>query len=526
MAARYWVSGGTGNTNSTTNWSTTSGGASGASVPTSADDAIWNNLSGSGTVTVNAAFACLTANFTGFTGTFAGSSTVSVSGNLTLGAGTTYTYTGTLSIAATATLTSNAKTFTGTLVLCSQNATVTLADNWTVQNFTHGANNRYIVINGFSISVLGAYLTAQTATNPLTGTTVIKFIGTNTWTASGYYDIRMAFEINTASSVLISGNVGYSIGSLTIISGTIISTGSTLIIPSGSAALTTNGQVFNNLTVSTVSGASLTCFDNVTLTGNLQLGVTNQATSLNGFTVYAATMTLNSTTGNISGTTNIELTGNGNLTSSLTSGFISNNLTFNNGANTLTIVGNINYRTGTLTRTSGTINTGTSTLSIGASTTLNTAGVNWYNVTLSGASTITNNSLLTVSNNLIYALGSVITFSGTIGWTAATFDIQTSSNVNHILKSGVTYTVTTNFISIATTNANKDTLKSSTPGVQAIFTLNQGATQSVGYTNATDIDSSLGQAIYVANGTLSNATNWNPLTATDMGGGGSLIFVN
>lgn len=79
MAARFWVNGGNGNTNSTTNWSASSGGASGASVPTSVDSATWDANSGVGTVTVNAAFACLTANFTGFTGTFAGSSTVAVS---------------------------------------------------------------------------------------------------------------------------------------------------------------------------------------------------------------------------------------------------------------------------------------------------------------------------------------------------------------------------------------------------------------------------------------------------------------
>ena len=34
MADRYWVAGGTGNYNSTTNWSATSGGASGVSVGT------------------------------------------------------------------------------------------------------------------------------------------------------------------------------------------------------------------------------------------------------------------------------------------------------------------------------------------------------------------------------------------------------------------------------------------------------------------------------------------------------------
>ena len=45
MANRFWV-GGSGNWSSTTKWSTTSGGGSGASVPTSADDAIFDANSG------------------------------------------------------------------------------------------------------------------------------------------------------------------------------------------------------------------------------------------------------------------------------------------------------------------------------------------------------------------------------------------------------------------------------------------------------------------------------------------------
>ncbi len=44
MADRYWVGGtGTWDTTSTTNWSATSGGASGASVPTTADNVIFVN---------------------------------------------------------------------------------------------------------------------------------------------------------------------------------------------------------------------------------------------------------------------------------------------------------------------------------------------------------------------------------------------------------------------------------------------------------------------------------------------------
>ena len=60
---RYWV-GGSGSWNSTTKWSTTSGGASGASVPTASDNAIFDANSGTAhfivTVTLNATCADLT----------------------------------------------------------------------------------------------------------------------------------------------------------------------------------------------------------------------------------------------------------------------------------------------------------------------------------------------------------------------------------------------------------------------------------------------------------------------------------
>lgn len=67
MADRYWV-GGAGNWSSTTKWSTTSGGASGASVPTSADNAIFNASSGVAgahfVATVDVASTCANLTFT------------------------------------------------------------------------------------------------------------------------------------------------------------------------------------------------------------------------------------------------------------------------------------------------------------------------------------------------------------------------------------------------------------------------------------------------------------------------------
>lgn len=54
MAARFWVGGtGTWDASSTTNWAATTGGASGASIPGSADTATFDGNSGTGTVTLN-----------------------------------------------------------------------------------------------------------------------------------------------------------------------------------------------------------------------------------------------------------------------------------------------------------------------------------------------------------------------------------------------------------------------------------------------------------------------------------------
>ena len=97
MATRFWVIGGTGNWSSTTNWSATSGGASGASVPSTADTATFNSLSGVGTATVDSSVTIQTLTMTGFTGTLAfGTNTISLNsiGTIFTGA-STYNVTGT-----------------------------------------------------------------------------------------------------------------------------------------------------------------------------------------------------------------------------------------------------------------------------------------------------------------------------------------------------------------------------------------------------------------------------------------------
>ena len=73
MANRYWVASTASNWNNTANWSTTSGGAGGASVPGSSDDVIFDS-NGSGSCNVDSDVDVLSFNFGGYTGTFSASS--------------------------------------------------------------------------------------------------------------------------------------------------------------------------------------------------------------------------------------------------------------------------------------------------------------------------------------------------------------------------------------------------------------------------------------------------------------------
>ena len=109
MADRYWVGGsGTWDSSSTTNWSATSGGSGGASVPTGSDSVFVDANSGSPTITLSGAIVGFRLNTTGATCTFTGTGTLSL--------GTTYGVSATYSIIFSTTTTWNA---TGLLTLGS-----------------------------------------------------------------------------------------------------------------------------------------------------------------------------------------------------------------------------------------------------------------------------------------------------------------------------------------------------------------------------------------------------------------------
>jgi len=83
MADRYWV-GGAGSWNSTTKWSATSGGASGASVPTSADNAIFDAASGAAPFTATVTDGATCANLTLTPNATAGVTILDVAGSFVI----------------------------------------------------------------------------------------------------------------------------------------------------------------------------------------------------------------------------------------------------------------------------------------------------------------------------------------------------------------------------------------------------------------------------------------------------------
>lgn len=245
MANRYWVGGtGTWNDSSTTNWSATSGGSGGASIPGTSDAVFFDGNSGSGTVTVDtfSTINCGSLTFTGYTGTFAGSSNANINiyGNLTVVAGMTHSYSGEYIFKGTASITSAGKNL-GSITVNGAGITVTLSDALTCSDLT--VSNGTFTTNNFNI----------------TGTSLALSAGT----------------INLGSStVTLSGNTN-----TVDISGGTLNAGTSQITLSGTGPdINGNGKTFYNVTFSstslnTANISDVNTFNNLTFTGRTSSGI-------------------------------------------------------------------------------------------------------------------------------------------------------------------------------------------------------------------------------------------------------------
>ena len=242
----YWV-GGTGNWSSTTKWSTSSGGASGAAIPTSLDNVIFDTLSNATayTATVDptqARCAALTigAPLTGAL-TFAGTGGLAIAGNTSIAASNvTRTYTGaiTLSGSGSYTLTTNGVALASAVTINGVGSTWTLGGAFTVSStsgftITNGtfdtsgyaftanfisssnSNSRTINLNASAVTfnTTSAFFTATTNTNltfnagtsSITATAVSSVLDGGSSSPSGLTFYNVSFTYATPSTRTISG---------------------------------------------------------------------------------------------------------------------------------------------------------------------------------------------------------------------------------------------------------------------------------------------------------------------------------
>jgi hypothetical protein len=248
MADRFWVTGGNGTWTSTTNWSATAGGASGATVPTAADSVFFDRTA-TYTVSIATGSVCLNITVSAGTVTFGGSATLTISGSMSLIAGTLWTNTQPLVFASTAsgrTITTNGVSFPCNITFGGAGGVWTLGSALTTTGLITISNG------AFNTSAAGNYALTCASIQATAATTASISLNASTVTLRG-----------AGSTTNISGT------GLTFNAGT-----SQLNIGSSSGySLSTNNRTFYNVTFTATNSTQasysiggVNTFNNLTFT--------------------------------------------------------------------------------------------------------------------------------------------------------------------------------------------------------------------------------------------------------------------
>jgi hypothetical protein len=296
MAARFFVNGGVNNNYSTSgNWSATSGGAGGAGVPTTADAVTLDASSPNCTVDVSSVCGSFVAS--AYTNTLTMNAQLQSSGSLTFGSGMHFAGASRFFLSTvTATLTTNGVTVTVPLAI--DGGTTTLADDLNITKTLTLAANFSSTINGAG-RVINAAESLLGNNQNVGGTFAgINLIGTGTVTLGIF---QCPVTINTAGTITFStSGVKFGAGgSLIWLAGTVVTTGNTLWFQQGNYSLTGTGPTYNSIYV---DGGTLTLGSVINATGTVSLAQ-NFNTTVNGFQVNCANLTMSVGGATVGGTT-------------------------------------------------------------------------------------------------------------------------------------------------------------------------------------------------------------------------------
>lgn len=269
----------------------------------------------------------------------------------------------------------------------------------------------------------------------------------------------------TTSATCLTLNFTGFTGTFTIANGitqTVTGSGATVTLGSGMTFTTgTTGELsvrnavanpttinFNGITIPRLRvGATNTGTHTITANGttptvqnlilnsvnNGNVNITNQVTYTNSINFASSTTTFGGTAWTISGTVSIDFTSG--------SVFISSGFTIPNGS-TLVLNTSCSFTAGTYTFDSGsTLTANLNTVTISGTVTLNSSPVTFYNIT-TGSTTLTLQSDLNISNNLLISASSVI----------STITAASSTNIN--VSGSMTITGTGSSYSFTNTTVN------------------------------------------------------------------------
>jgi hypothetical protein len=484
MADRYWVGASGSAWNVTSSWSATSGGASGASVPTTTDNAIFDSAT---TYTVTCTGNLSLINFTVSAGTvtFTSTGTLTVSGNFSLSTGTVWNATGLILFSGTAarTITTSGTTIGASVTFSGVSGVFQLQDaltldsarTLTIQNGRLDLNNKALVTGFFNSEFTSArgidYGTSGSLTCIGAGGIMMTLNAASGWTMTGTQTNNISYS--GATAVTISNN---NPGEATALS---------INITAGTYTLTMLAQNRNykSINFTGFSGTLVAPFGANQIYGDFTLSSTMTLQASTGEVVFSGTSGLQTITSNaktmdfpigISCTGSTvrladALTSGATRTTSLTVGtFDLNGKTFTTGLfraiNTTTRV--IAFGIGNITciGASGTIfDTGAITgLSITGTPTVNisSTAVSPTIITVATGTPTEANSFsfnFTGTHPLVFLAGANarnVSFSGFTGtWNARTGTSTVYGDLT--VSSGMTYTASTGTLLFASTSGTK-----------------------------------------------------------------------
>lgn len=489
-----------GNFNATGSWV-------GGVIPGAADTVIATATSGPLTVTNSPSVISL--NFTNYTNTFSVNSGVSLTltGGITMVAGMSVSpsSTGTLIFTSSQTITCGGQVWPGNLLFTvTGNRNYTLGDNWVVDgNFAISFSSSVsAVFSSNQMSIKGNFIVGSNASatnSTMSGSTVIVLSTGASQTVTS--DITLSstrmlcpLVISATGTVIFSTPAAaLRLGNITYTAGDVVSVGANLEW-FGGTTFTTSLMTWdcNWFFQSTAATFTFGSDFNISNLGSLELFGQSGVIILNGNSINLYgdfSMTYSGFGGNITGTTIVNFLGDCAI--SQQSGMQLRLQIVINSSGTVTFSTSLTHGN-TLTYTAGGFSMSTAlTWSVNVSTTytFNSPGFSFPNFV----------TLLTH------------TFAGSYGCNFYSYSISTTAaGVNQIFQSTNTYDIT-NSLNLLGTAANTLTIRSSSPGSQAIVELYYGASMDVGHVTATDIDSSGGQTVWNYKGTISNTLNWQAL---------------